>query len=376
MRVKFQIFVSSTYSDMVNERRALTDAILGLNHIPIGMEVLPAASQTPWDLIRRVIDESDYYILVIRGRYGTIDESGIGFTQKEYEYAQTKGIPTLCFLHKNPESLPANQVEQTAIGKRKLKEFRDALENGPFKKHCKYWTNEDDLCRFAIQALFSAFEMHPRPGMVRRDHDNSELYVRIAASAQAEVEKLKAENEELRRQVTGSPSCDARLELSCEIPFEAIRMDGKLKRNGTVEFRLSELLNCLGQLLLTPALPREILHQLQISVARRIVGTEGWEEFGPTMSESSPDSPILRVNINPNAVDIILMRLMACGMAEPILRTQPAPMRHFATLRRMMDAKKYGVSEAPTEEVRAWVLSHEGKARFLHSRFDVGSVGE
>ncbi|RUV66765.1 MAG: DUF4062 domain-containing protein [Mesorhizobium sp.] len=38
MDVKYQIFVSSTYADLVDERRSVIEAVLNLGHIPVGME--------------------------------------------------------------------------------------------------------------------------------------------------------------------------------------------------------------------------------------------------------------------------------------------------------------------------------------------------
>jgi len=74
---RYQIFLSSTFSDLRQERQAVLEAILQLRHIPAGMEIFPAADSTPWQLIRNIINDSDYYVLIIGGRYGSIDENGL-----------------------------------------------------------------------------------------------------------------------------------------------------------------------------------------------------------------------------------------------------------------------------------------------------------
>lgn len=87
MEKRYQVFVSSTYQDLIPERIEVIQALLELDCIPCGMEYFPAADETQWDFIKKLIDESDYYIVVIAGKYGSVDETGKSYTQKEYEYA-------------------------------------------------------------------------------------------------------------------------------------------------------------------------------------------------------------------------------------------------------------------------------------------------
>ncbi len=84
---RYQIFISSTFRDLVAERQAVLKAILELDHMPAGMELFPAGDDSAWQLITDVIDASDYYVVIVGGRYGSLDAAGIGFTEKEYDYA-------------------------------------------------------------------------------------------------------------------------------------------------------------------------------------------------------------------------------------------------------------------------------------------------
>lgn len=72
MDKKYQVFVSSTYIDLVEERQEVMQALLELDCIPIGMELFPAADEEQWSLIKRLIDDCDYYILIVGGRYGSV----------------------------------------------------------------------------------------------------------------------------------------------------------------------------------------------------------------------------------------------------------------------------------------------------------------
>lgn len=91
MNKKLQVFVSSTYSDLIEERRTIIQTILDAGHIPAGMELFKAGTESQLKTICRWIDESDIYILILGGRYGFIEsKSGKSCTQLEYEYALLK----------------------------------------------------------------------------------------------------------------------------------------------------------------------------------------------------------------------------------------------------------------------------------------------
>jgi acyl carrier protein len=79
------------------ERREVVQALLELRCFPIGMELFPAADEAAWKYICDVIDDSDYYVLIIGGRYGSVDDAGISFTEREYDYAVSKKVPVLAF---------------------------------------------------------------------------------------------------------------------------------------------------------------------------------------------------------------------------------------------------------------------------------------
>lgn len=141
MDKRYQVFVSSTYEDLREERQEIMQALLELDCIPAGMELFPATNEDQWTLIRKVIEDCDYYIVVIGGRYGSVGPLGISYTQMEYEYAVAQNKPVIAFLHKDPGTLPAKRVEKSEQGKEKLDEFRALAQ----QKMCKFWTTPADL---------------------------------------------------------------------------------------------------------------------------------------------------------------------------------------------------------------------------------------
>lgn len=102
IRKRLQVFVSSTFSDLREERQAAVEAILAAGHIPAGMELFAAGDESQMEVIKQWIDESDVYLLILGGRYGSIDsKSGKSYTQLEYEYALNKGKPLFACVIKD-----------------------------------------------------------------------------------------------------------------------------------------------------------------------------------------------------------------------------------------------------------------------------------
>jgi nucleoside 2-deoxyribosyltransferase len=102
IKKRLQVFVSSTFSDLREERQAAVEAILAAGHIPAGMELFAAGDESQMEVIKQWIDESDVYLLILGGRYGSIDpKSGKSYTQLEYEYALSKGNPLFACVIKD-----------------------------------------------------------------------------------------------------------------------------------------------------------------------------------------------------------------------------------------------------------------------------------
>lgn len=166
MDKRYQVFISSTFTDLKDERQAVLKAILELDHMPAGMELFPAADASAWQLIKDVIDASDYYVLIIGGRYGSLDEAGIGYTEKEYDHALATKKPVIPLLHENPDNLPRDKTETDAGAWKRLSAFREKVE----KRHtCVYWRNSEDLKSKVIVGLTAIIKRQPMVGWVRAD---------------------------------------------------------------------------------------------------------------------------------------------------------------------------------------------------------------
>lgn len=161
---RYQVFVSSTYEDLKETRGKVIDALMAINAIPAGMETFPSASDDAWTIIKQAIDLSDYYIVIIGGKYGSIDpKTGLSYTEMEYDYAGEVGIPRMAFIHGNPEDLKAKNVEIKTKARNKLETFKRKVK----KKICKFWRNEQELITNVLASYAQECSRKPGIGWVR-----------------------------------------------------------------------------------------------------------------------------------------------------------------------------------------------------------------
>lgn len=170
MEKKYQIFISSTYEDLKEERKKVQDTILSMYQFPIGMEMFSASDEDQWEIIRETIDSSDYYVLIIGHRYGSVIKegkyTGISYTQKEFRYALEQGIPVLAFLIDDNMPITPDKMEQDAGKRKKLNAFKDEVKTG---RMVQWWTSTDDLANKVMNSLNKQIARKNRPGWVRAD---------------------------------------------------------------------------------------------------------------------------------------------------------------------------------------------------------------
>lgn len=171
MEKKYQVFISSTYADLKDERKSIQDILLSLDCIPAGMENFVSEDKKQFDVIKKIIDLCDYYILIIGGRYGSIDpDSGKSYTEMEYEYAISKNIPVLVFAVDENKTFKKDRVETDEIKKTKLKQFREeALTN----KLATIWGSKKKLIQSVSASIAKAIKTIDRPGWIRGYGENN-----------------------------------------------------------------------------------------------------------------------------------------------------------------------------------------------------------
>lgn len=189
MDKRYQVFVSSTFEDLREERSAVIQALLELDCIPAGMEMFPASDDDQWTLIKQVIDDCDYYVIIVGGRHGSTTAEGISFTEREFDYAVEKGIPTLAFTHKQPDLIPTGKAEASEAARLKLNAFRDKVRN---HRVVREWSSPEDLGGQVSRSLIKAIKTHPAEGWVRGHNATNPQLLEQLNELRAEKEKLKA----------------------------------------------------------------------------------------------------------------------------------------------------------------------------------------
>ncbi len=198
MNKKYSIFVSSTFSDLKEERETIRKLIIDMGYIPLGMESFPATNGEQFRYIQKVIDDCDYYILVIGGRYGSVNDKGISYTENEYDYARSKGKFVLAFVHEAPGEFPARVLDDSPDIKAKLDAFREKVIKDQI---VKFWKSKEQLGYHAMTSLHQAVDSYPAVGWVRGDFkDNKEVSDEFRR-AESELFHLKHEVTDLRKKI-------------------------------------------------------------------------------------------------------------------------------------------------------------------------------
>ncbi len=179
---RYTIFLSSTYIDLAENRESVHNAILSNGNFPIEMENFTASSQPQWDTIQPLIDECDYYVLLVGFKYGSIDaETGLSYTEKEYDYAISIGKPILSFILDESFGLRSDS-DLT-----KIDAFRNkVLANGKLARFCK---DKNNLSSDVISALNNEISIFPQSGWIK---SSSETYIGLSLN---QIDEQLDENE-------------------------------------------------------------------------------------------------------------------------------------------------------------------------------------
>ena len=199
MEKRYQVFVSSTYTDLQEERLRVMQTLMRLDCIPAGMELFPAIDTEQFEYIKRIIDESDYYILIIGGRYGSLSEDGISYTEKEYDYAVSKKIPVMAFLHEDISKLTVEKSDIDQEKRDKLIAFRDKVSK---TRLIEYWNNPNDLSSKVVLSLVSTIKLFPAVGWVRANLQTNTESLQEINNLRKKIETLKQEKEDLLNNIS------------------------------------------------------------------------------------------------------------------------------------------------------------------------------
>src|SRR5690242_6540 len=107
----YRVFLSSTFSDLKEHRRAVQDAIKLLGAVDVSMEEFGARDQRPAAECERIVkEESDLFVGIYAHRYGFVpDGSDISISEIEYRAASQAALPRFIYIiDENERVLPAH----------------------------------------------------------------------------------------------------------------------------------------------------------------------------------------------------------------------------------------------------------------------------
>ena len=240
MEKKYQVFISSTYEDLKEERKNVIETLLMIDCIPAGMEAFCAADEEQFEYIKKVIDLCDYYVLIIGKRYGSISPiTGKSYTEMEYDYAKSKNIPIFVFPVNNTVKMPEDEHVS------ELKAFREKAYG---KTMGATWRNADELGKKVAISLEKAIKKNDRPGWIRLDEGES-------------VDSISSVREET--EVTDLPFKDEKI----VVPYR----DGVLSdwfSDGSKETTWGELFEIIAPMLAERVTSSQVANKILMSVTQ------------------------------------------------------------------------------------------------------------
>jgi len=308
---RFQVFISSTFRDLVNERQAVLKGVLELDHMPAGMELFPAADDSAWQLIKDVIDASDYYVLIIGGRYGSLDNTGIAYTEKEYDYAVTCKKAVIPLLHENPDNLPRDKTETDKEAWEKLQSFRKKVENN---HTCVYWNSPDDLKAKLIVGLTSTLKRSPAIGWVRADKIPSGASIADALALREKVSDLEMELKRLQTEpppgtddlLQGNETFELNIRFEAKIPGQIL---GGTKYTAKLKPTWNQIFSGIAPVLISEATEQDLRRAFHKNFVR--LSKEAYEN-----SEGLAGKELTYFKFNDDEIDTCLVQLRALGLIK------------------------------------------------------------
>jgi hypothetical protein len=326
MKKKLQIFVSSTYTDLIEERQAAVSAILKAGHIPAGMELFTSGDESQMETIKRWIDESDVFMLVLGGRYGSIEPTtSLSYMELEYDYAVNSGMPFFAVVIDDAALEQKVRLHGRQVIENEYTQELKAFRNKVLNKMSAFYRDVRDI-RLTVHETISDFLVRYNfKGWVSgSDVPDISTFTEQINRLREENERLVKDNASLKQQLTTSQQS-----LEAKTPYNdlvkildaiEIKIDVKELFAG-YENQVSEYLQEQGDeeqylSLCTLLKLSRVAEQLIIGVYNRY-NMENWEKFlffnvmpklqlyGLAASESVPGVAYRRYALSPKGIGFL-----------------------------------------------------------------------
>lgn len=307
---RYQVFISTTYPDMQTARQAMMLPLMDADMVPMSMDLHLEDSHSLMPVAQRMIDDCDYFVVLLGGRYGALSPLGLSFSHREYIFAATKRKPVLALIHDQPHTLPEGAREPTREGQVRRDDFARLLEN---KVPSYRWREESELAGLVSKVMPEMMRQYPAQGWVRggggpaggSSDDARALRARIAVLEKEREELLGGSRSVARNLARGSDRVT--LDYSCNV-YEG--GDCKLAMTRR-ELDWDRVFACVAPLMLNPVAEPVMQKALEDYIARQAL-----DDVTPTFPKAHA---VRNVVLAGHAFNQVKVHLRALGLIAKTL---------------------------------------------------------
>lgn len=186
------------------ERQAAVQAVLEARHIPAGMELFAAGNESQLLTIRRWIDDSDCLMLLLGGRYGSLEPTTqTSYIELEYRYALQQSKPVFALV----ASKEALDAKLAASGEAVLEsehiEKLQAFKSDVLSRMCIMFSDTKDIQLGIFKTLSEFTVLHEFAGWISgKEVVNNKGLIDEMTSLREANQTLSDELQRLRSQVS------------------------------------------------------------------------------------------------------------------------------------------------------------------------------
>ena len=146
-----RIFISSTFSDLVDYREAVHAAIHRLENHADDMIFWSADERSPDAVSADNVKQADFMVLIVGHKYGSIVSNDTrSFTELEYDTAKANGVPVFAFFVEPFHPWPPTHVDIESEKRDLLSRFKVRVERECVRQ---YFTTTESLAMLVTQAV-------------------------------------------------------------------------------------------------------------------------------------------------------------------------------------------------------------------------------
>lgn len=198
---RFYVLVSTSGPDVDAERQVVSQALMSMGFFCWSPE---RRGPLTTNLIRRQIDDCDYFVVLMSGQYGALSASGVSYLHLDYIYALAKQKPMLVLLHESPDQLSVGTRDASDAASGRFREFRRQLQRD--RDLVLTFRDLGDLERVVQQAMPQLCERYPLQGWSRERSGGVAALLQSPASRPAadntQVAQLQKRIQQLEQQLS------------------------------------------------------------------------------------------------------------------------------------------------------------------------------